>query len=131
LIATLVCCAGAPWASGCASGLTNKDAKEAEERQVAAGRQTSRTDAELRDLHLREPDTPVVALRVTRDDAEMDFIAAPGLAPDWVAVSLRQRRTPLRRCAALSANLNNGFVTTPIEAFDRFATSSRSRVSCG
>ncbi len=68
---------------------------------------------------LRDPRTPVVALRLSQSDTHVDFIAAPGLAPDWVAVVIRKRGAPLRSCAALAAEVENGSVTTPLEAFDR------------
>lgn len=75
--------------------------------------------AEVYEARLEDPATPLIVGRFMRAEAELDVIAAPAVEPEWLAVLIRSPRQPLRRCAELRAEFPEGYVTTPLEAFDR------------
>ena len=85
----------------------------------ASARALSAADARMtvRDVRLREPNTPVVAGEIQQGDLTVDIVAAPGLSPDWVVLALT-RTAPLRRCAELTIHHDRGMVTAPLESFD-------------
>jgi hypothetical protein len=71
----------------------------------------------VRDVRLRDPDTPVVAGEIEQGGLTVDIVAAPALSADWVVLAL-SRTAPLRRCAELTIEHDRGAVTAPLASFD-------------
>lgn len=86
---------------------------------VEAARSGEAVRAEIYEARLEDPETPLVIGRFVRGEDELSVIAAPAISPEWLAVLIRSPRQPLRRCADLRAEFPAGYVTTPLEAFDR------------
>jgi hypothetical protein len=75
--------------------------------------------AEVHDLRLRESGVVIVWGHFTRGTTDLDIIAAPGRAPDWVSMLLRGRGAPLVRCDQLRLAEGTWSVAAPVVEFDR------------